>query len=986
MKRLFIFLISMSAFISTFAQPAFVDKCNMSYLNMLSGLPSNFVDDIYSDSFGFIWISTHGGGLVRYDGFSYRYFGVGSDGMSLKSNTCHNVVEDRFHRLWISFEECTEVLDLKTMHSVMPKSKNDELKRIMAQMSVKVYCDSKGYIWIVERNDICRVEFDESGDVKDIIKFAYTNNTPDIAIADINNDGSVWAAIDGGLYKLLVSNHEIVRMDISPTFKDLPGVYVTSILNYQGSIWIGTNVGLMRYNSLNRQVKIYKNTIANTSLSHSYISALALSPDNHLVIGTLCGVDMYNPDTDDFSHWNMSSKINPLSSNFINCIYSLNGFLWVGTETGGIAQLAPRQLRLENFMHSDDPTSISPNALNAMYVEPNGTLWAGTVEGGLNRMERGKSSFTHFTTSNSALSHNSVSTLAVDGKRRLWVGTWAGGLNLVDLKTHRTVSRLNVPQKYKSLLNFIGALAYDKYNNIMWIGSNDGIFAYDLNTNTVFDPFNGNRDIRGAIGSIVDRYGYLWIGCVTGVVKINLKSSGRRSHRFNYVHITNKLDDPKSGIIDKLCAFCQTRNGTLWLGSNGYGLYKRIIDKSGHETFKAYTLRDGLANNSVKGIVEDNNGMLWITTENGLSQFNPKTETFTNYSANDGLLSSQFYWNSAVKSADGIIYLGSDKGLTILKGDNSDALYKGHLRFTRLMVDNEEIYAESRFLDEDISIAHEINIREGDKSLSIDFSSLNYGNENRGGYYYRMKGFEDDWIPLKPGEHSVRYTSLHSGSYQFEVKYSSAVSNGTGDVISIDVNVAPYFWKSWWFVSILLLVLTVLGKYLYEWRITELRRREAEKLMRPIEEAIRESDEPNKLQSRIEDILNNQRKFHESKIKSFEADKEELKLNNKPFIDDVIAILEKNYMNSEFGVGELADEIGMSRAVLSRKLSADTGLPTSQFIRNYRLGIAKDILIKNPGNRNITEIAYKVGFNDPKYFTRCFTRQYGSSPTTYKSE
>ena len=111
-----------------------------------------------------------------------------------------------------------------------------------------------------------------------------------------------------------------------------------------------------------------------------------------------------------------------------------------------------------------------------------------------------------------------------------------------------------------------------------------------------------------------------------------------------------------------------------------------------------------------------------------------------------------------------------------------------------------------------------------------------------------------------------------------------------------------------------------------------------------------------------------------------------MKQNNKPFIDDVIAILEKNYMNSEFGVGELADEIGMSRAVLSRKLCANTGLPTSQFIRNYRLGIAKDILIKNPGNRNITEIAYKVGFNDPKYFTRCFTRQYGSSPTTYKNE
>ena len=77
-------------------------KSNASYLNMTGGLPSNFVDDIYADSYGFMWIATHGGGLVRYDGYAYRYFGVGNDGMSLRSNTCHNMVEDKFHRLWIS--------------------------------------------------------------------------------------------------------------------------------------------------------------------------------------------------------------------------------------------------------------------------------------------------------------------------------------------------------------------------------------------------------------------------------------------------------------------------------------------------------------------------------------------------------------------------------------------------------------------------------------------------------------------------------------------------------------------------------------------------------------------------------------------------------------------------------------------------------------------------------------------------------------------
>lgn len=98
----------------------------------------------------------------------------------------------------------------------------------------------------------------------------------------------------------------------------------------------------------------------------------------------------------------------------------------------------------------------------------------------------------------------------------------------------------------------------------------------------------------------------------------------------------------------------------------------------------------------------------------------------------------------------------------------------------------------------------------------------------------------------------------------------------------------------------------------------------------------------------------------------------------------VMETMERNFSNSKFGAQELADAIGINRAVLSKKLNAETGLPTSQFIRNYRLDIAKRMLKDNVANRNITEIAYRVGFNDPKYFTRCFTKQYGVAPSSYR--
>ena len=103
-------------------------------------------------------------------------------------------------------------------------------------------------------------------------------------------------------------------------------------------------------------------------------------------------------------------------------------------------------------------------------------------------------------------------------------------------------------------------------------------------------------------------------------------------------------------------------------------------------------------------------------------------------------------------------------------------------------------------------------------------------------------------------------------------------------------------------------------------------------------------------------------------------------------MEQVMAVLEANFSSSEFGPNELSEKMGMSRNVLNKKLNAEIGFTSSQFIRNYRLDFARKLLAENFADRNITEIAYKSGFNDPKYFTRCFTKQYGTSPSNYRAE
>lgn len=969
--------------LSSFAQGSLPSRFNVSYLNMAAGMPNNFADDIFQDSYGFVWISTHGGGLVRYDGFNYMNFNLGSSGISLRSNSCRNVYEDHFKRLWIAFEEGPQVLDLKTMQPVIPPCENKkveaQLNKALKNLCTRMYCDAKGNLWMVSFNLLTRISFNEKGEVNRVLSISYPYKAPDLGLCDVYRNGTVVMCNNGVVSEFSVQNNRLAAKNISSMFLPLDYRYAGAVISYHGKIWLGTNRGL--YNSAKQEFHA-SGTVH--SLQHEVVTSLAITEDDKLLVGTLCGVDIIDDKTGTIEHWNCSS-VNPLSSNFVNSLLAKDGQIWVGTETGGITKLAPRQLQLEFFKHdAANPASLSPNAVNAMYAAPDGTLWVGTVEGGLNALAPDSRNFTHYTMANSGLPHNSVSTLAADNRGNLWIGTWGTGIAVMNLQQPGRIIPLVVDAKHQPFLNFAGVLVYDPINDGMWLGTNDGLFFYDLKRQQLIEPFKGCLNVRGCIGSLITRDGKLLMGCVQGMVEINLKSRIPGKGDFAVKYHQYKLDDPKSGVIDKILSFCLAKDGKIWLGSNGYGLYCYNYNKEGKTYVKSFTTNNGLANNTVKGIVEDNQGMLWIATDNGLSIFNPKTETFSNYSRKDGLLSSQFYFNGAIRDAKDKIYLGTDEGLMAVTGVNHAVHNAARLRFTELLVDNQPVFAGSDYLDDDISIAKRLCIHESDKSFTIFFSALNYGNDSQGVYLYRMKGYENDWVQLQPGQHSVRYSTLPAGSYQFEVKYIPSFDSDKEQVISVDIKVTPYFWKSWWFVSLMVIAFIAFLLYIYTSRLEKMREREVEELYRPIEAALKDSDEPGKLQSRIQMILENQKRYQDSQKKSIEADRKQVAEKERPFMDIVMEVMEKNYDNSEFGVQELADEMRMNRSVLSKMLNAEAGQPTAQFIRNYRLDIAKKMITENVANRNITEIAYRVGFNDPKYFTRCFTKQYGESPSAFK--
>lgn len=838
------------------AQEHFTDRYNVSYLTMNDGLPHHFIDDIYKDMNGFLWISTAGGGLSRYDGYEFINFNPNTSHCKLKSNFIRNVCEDTFGRLWAVSEGGIDIIDLSTLQPVIPHDPQGRLAPLLNRTSTFVTRDRQNCIWLHSGNGIHRISFNAKGEVENLSTLSTDGiDEPNIFLKDIDEDGNIWAGINNKIYKIMVSSQgELQKTSISDFLDTLPANFFADFLIKENEVWIASDIGLFRYNRNSNAIKRYEYHPRNPrSVSQNYITCLSVTTDKQLMVGTLRGISIYNPLTDDFERFDYhpsKTDVAMPNSNFINCITVDGSHIWIGTESGGINKLSPKRLFLQNYLHNrENPSSLSYNPVNAIYEDKNENLWVGTVEGGLNLKKKGKEDegFIHYTAEKGALSHNSVSCITADNEDRLWVGTWGLGINLIDLKEpHRLQEVITTDSEAKHNLYFIATLIYDPINNGMWIGTDLGLFFYDLASRHITVPFTDADNIRSCLGSIIDKEGKLWVGCSKGVYIINLHSR-KPEGDFQYRHLQYKLDDSQSQLIEKISSFCETKDGTLWLGSNGYGIYKRMTDEQGNERFVSYNTTQGLINNNVRSLQEDVYGNIWIGTNNGLSCYHPSDNRFTNYTKQDGLPDAQFYWNASYRLADGRLCFGTVAGLTVIESNLSKVpAHPANLRFTRLRIGNAEIHPGSKYLPKDIAVTREIALHEREKSFSLEFSALDFETGNTATYSYRLLGFDNKWIQVPRNRRFAGYTNLRPGTYTLQVKYVPDGGDGTANIAELEITILPYFYKTTWFVLLMIALVFIAVWQSYQWRIRNFKR-QRELLHRKVEERTHQLEQQKQL-------------------------------------------------------------------------------------------------------------------------------------------
>ena len=376
-------------------------------------------------------------------------------------------------------------------------------------------------------------------------------------------------------------------------------------------------------------------------------------------------------------------------------------------------------------------------------------------------------------------------------------------------------------------------------NHGIWFGSTRGVHFYDKRKDTfvrvLFDQ--SDNEFEAIYALLIDSKKRLWVGTTQGVFIVDLASFAKSNKRFDYKYLKYKLDNPQSTQLEKINSILEDKNGTIWLGGNGSGLYQLTSDKNNHFVFRNYTTRHGLPNNTIIGMAEDGQGNLWLTTNDGVSRLNIQSMTFSNYTQADGLPATQFYWNGIHYSErHDFIYMATIDGLVIIHPDDEASQpADSHVKLSSLAIGGNMIYPSSGdYLKKNITLASGIFLHERENRFSIGFTTQNYGNSSRIRFAYRLQGYEEEWNETQPGDGMARYTAVPPGNYTLQVRATDELGRWSEETTEIKVGITPYFYKSGWFY-LLLAIAICFAIYLFYKRKTRSYREQKARLEKEVE-------------------------------------------------------------------------------------------------------------------------------------------------------
>ncbi|SDG20151.1 hybrid sensor histidine kinase/response regulator transcription factor [Chitinophaga filiformis] len=774
------------------SQVAFSQQSDLNFVNFSSenGLSSNTVTAILKDKYGYMWFGTDDG-LNKFDGVNFSvYRHKQSDTMSIGANSILAMHEDRSGNLWVGTNTTLSLYNRKRDCFI-------NYKLTLGNTARTIFRDHSGKLWIGSYVGLFTLDPQTGKTTRYYAGVGKAGQLVSNVITCVFEDSRhrVWIGGNSGLYLYQRSTNDFKYFGHDPTDSlSLPDNSIKAITeDHNGNLWIGSEDGglsMLLPNGKGFRTYTHSKTDKQT-LSSNRIWTITPENPNSLWVGTEEGLNIFDlqKKTSRRVEHDARNRYSLHGKSVRSIFMDKNGIYWVGTYQGGVSKY-DKNLAFFNLRESDpfDPMGLTAPVVTSFSEDGNGDIYVGTDGGGINLYHRSTGLFDHPLFYGGGKPPAVLALERLDGE--LWIGTFMQGLYVLNMQTGRVRHYMKGDGPKDISGNDVFCLKKDSKGNI-WIGTNgNGVNIYDPVSGQFrrFDkdqgrPYNTNALGRGFIRTIEeDESGNIWIGAVgSGIIMID--PSLDKIRVFNRENSNLPTNDMQ--------AICAGKNERIWVGTSGEGLC--LFDgKTGK--FVQYTEQEGISNAVIYKILEDDAGKVWVSTNKGISSFDPATSRFKNYFPYNGLQRSTFCLGAGLKTSQGELFFGGLDGFNYFNpkllnyNRNVPKIVLSDLRISSSSV----IPGNKSVIKEHISVAKEIRL-DYKQNFSIDFTTLNYTAPQESRYSYMLEGFDKTWNDVGTSRTAV-FSNLPPGEYVFRVKASSDDGSWTTEQAVIHVYVRPPLW------------------------------------------------------------------------------------------------------------------------------------------------------------------------------------------------
>lgn len=800
------------------------------HLSTDDGLSQNSVNTIFQDHRGFMWFGTQDG-LNRYDGYDFLQFrNERGNNNSISNNYIWDLHEDEDHLLWIAtFGGGLNSLNLETNEIAHYNKSNGE----NSFPSNRIFCiaeDQSGMMWLGCNEGL--VQFDKS--TKKSKMYLSQVNEEGVVLDNyvgtlaLDVEGNIWLQCDSGLTRFKPETEEIDFYRESPFSGQAAIGELYDIKSFNEKIYVVCGAGLLELDVKNKTDHLILSSSTIQEDKNLLFQEILLLENDQYFIGTNKGLLSYDSKNGQiYLHQSEENKDESLShNNVLSLFQSKDGIVWIGTRNGLniIETLHPT---FKHIRKVKDEEGLSANHVNSFVEENDDLLWIGTTDG-LNLINQKDNSCRVFRKDNSELETNYILCLFKDSKGNVWIGTNQNGIYKIKWRNDYEVEFVPVkPQNFDISSTSVHFITEDMEASL-WIGTGGkGLWKYDPELNTI-KAYNTAKDGSGPnhpyIFSILqDSYNNFWLGTPTG----GLNLFDAKTERFLYFQ--NDPEDLFSLSNDIILSLFEDQNSNLWIGTVG-GLNKLVkpLKENMFEEFSAsagsskdslfinFGRQNGFPNEVIYGILQDDGENLWMSTNMGLIEFNIEQEEVLNsFDVSDGIQSNEFNQNGYYKSQSGQMYFGGINGYNVFNPDSISANeFIPDVVITNLSILNGQVQIDPNpkskefTLKKSITELDRIELSWEHDVITLDFAALSYISPEKNKYRYKLEGFKNEWVESGHNR-SVTYTNLDPGNYIFKVQAcnSSGLWNTEGESIKISISTPP--WASWY--AYLIYMILIIG-------------------------------------------------------------------------------------------------------------------------------------------------------------------------------